>query len=447
MMTVNKILKQLWLWRQHNLGGWIESIGLTGFILLCCYYLNPENPLFVKASFPWPWIAPLIAVFQYGLGPGILSMLMIVVIALMRTNAGLLTLADCQAYLLSGATLVLLSSLFSASWIRRMLHAELMKNYFDERLKSLSQSYYTLRVSTDYLEQNIITKPMTLRIALRELQKLNISEGERLSIEVADSFLQLISQFCMINIAGIYLAKNGILEHQIFAEIGTMGDLVKDDPLIKKCRLTDRLSHVSINEIEDANECTYLVVIPLITSDNEFLGILAIKEMPFWNLTEESLRILNILVFYFAEEVMASAKVADFLRYYPDCTVDFAKQLTRLIPLKITMDIDSVLVAVMIDKKLRPHDVIYHLKNQHRLLDSWWSTEIGNYDVLFVLMPFTSGAGLNGYKTRIKRYLKDELGLTWDNEQIKTRSTLLYQAEPLHLMNNFINFIMGNERV
>ncbi|KTD39429.1 hypothetical protein Lnau_0196 [Legionella nautarum] len=438
----NKLfLKKLWTWRQSNLWMWGEPVVLTLLALGFCYLIHPTNPLFVREIFPWPWLIPVIVVFQYGFGPALLSVALIIFVAVIQKDTGMFPIRDFQSYILSGMTLILVCTIVSSSWIRRILNAEVLQTYNDERLKSLSRSYYMLRVSSDYLEQNIISKPMTLRLAFKELLKLNLNEHNELTPEVAYSFLQLISQFCQINIGGIYLYQAKQLNSEPFAEVGLIGKLIEQDPLIKKCLDSEQVCYVSINQIEDTSDCVYLVAAPLISNDYRCLGILVIKEMPFWNLNDETLRILNILVYYFSKEIIVSSDISHFLHQYPECSVDFARQLNRLIPLKKDFDVDSALVAVMVSKKLRPHNVIENLKNQHRLLDSNWSLEQDDYDVLITLMPFTAAAGIHGYITRIKNYLNFDLGLSFDNGQIKTRSIQLYNDEPLTVMNYFLNFI------
>src|SRR5580704_4246228 len=207
-MDIKQALKYFWTWRKNNVWSWIESIALTLVLLLFCKFINPGNPLFVKESFSWPWIASIIIVFQYGFGPGLCSVALISVLALYYKNTEAVTMPDFQNYLLTGVTLMLICALFSSSWIRRLINTEALNLYIEERLKSLSRSYYTLRISFDYLEQNIITKPVTLRIVLEQLEKLNVKQNEPLSHEVAYSFLQIISQFCSVNTLGIYLYKN-----------------------------------------------------------------------------------------------------------------------------------------------------------------------------------------------------------------------------------------------
>lgn len=446
-MDIKANFKRFWLWRHNNIWGWVESAGLSLLTLLVCHLVNPSNPLFVRGIFPWPWIASIIIVFQYGFGPGLVSVGFISIMAVTQRDAGLISMHDFQSYILSGVTLVLICALFSSSWIRRMINAEALHAYTEERLASLSRSYYMLRVSSDYLEQNIITKPITLRMALEELQKINLSETNTLSYEVAYSFLQILAQFCSVNTLGIYVNVNNKINVLPYAEIGNMGQLLLHDPLVKECLAAQEICYASINQVEDASDCNYLIAMPLITSAGQHLGVLVIKEMPFWSLSDELLRTLSILVLYFSNNVVIQEDIATFLRNYPDCSVDFVKQLTQLLPLKRDMDIDSAFVAIVVSKELRQYNVIYNLKNQHRLLDSCWSLEGENDDILITLMPFTDAAGIHGYLARINHFLGDELGLSQalKTGQIQSRSLQLFGNNPLSMMRYFLNFIGEKE--
>ena len=446
-MNIKNRFRYIWSWRRNNVWGWIESILITLLALAFCKYINPNNPLFVREIFPWPWIASVIVVFQYGFGPGILSVAIIALSSVVLHQSGLLPVADFQAYVLSGITLMLICALFSSSWVRRMMNAETLNNYSEDRLKSLSRSYYMLRISYDYLEQNLITKPMTLRIAFAELQKINWKKGEQLTQEASYSFLQIISQFCSVNTLGIYKFSRKKINLIPYAEIGSMNELILADPLIKQCIETEEMAYATINKVEDASDCNYLIAMPMISSENNLLGLLVIKEMPFWSLNDELLRTLSILVTYFTNNVIANPEVEDILTTYPGCNIDFAKQLIKMLLLKRRENFDSALVAVLVSKTLSQHNVVYNLKNQHRLLDSYWVLENEEYDILITLMPFTEATGIHGYNARITNYLRLDQGLSIDNEKIKIRTMQVYEASPKEVINYFLHFIGVNNFV
>lgn len=437
-------IRSFLVFRKNNYASWIETCILMVLFLSFCYWVSPENPLFMKEVFPWPWLAALIIVLQYGLGPGLLGSAFIAAILVYQRNYHYISFEEAQAYLLSGITLMLIASLFASSWARRMINAEVMETYHQERLDSLSRSFYMLKTSADFLEQNIITKPMTLRVALNDLQKMNI-QSDGLSHEVCHSFLELLSQFCFINTAGFFLYKNGVLNEEPLSKIGRMLNLVSNDPLIIRAEELNDICYAGIHEIEKANECRYLVVVPLITDDGERFGLLVVQEMPFWSLNEETLRILNILVYYFMRDIIADDTIASFQKSYPTVNTDFARQLTRLVPLKKNMNMDSALVAIRVSKSLSSYQLIPQLKNQQRILDSIWIYDEDEFETLVALMPFSSMAGIQGYLMRMERFIRIDLGLYAfkKEDKIQMRSMLIEGTTPVKVMKKFIALIEG----
>jgi len=442
-MSIQTVVKQFFLWRENRVWTWIEAIAITFLVLFFCHLINPGNFLFMKEIFPWPWIAAVIIVLQYGFGPGILSVAIISAAAIVQRDSGVISAVDFQAYILSGVTVTLVCALFSSSWVRRMINAEELSQYIQERLNSLSRSYYMLRISYDYLENNVITQPITLRSAIDNIQKIVITEHGKINADIAYRFLQLINQYCSTTIVGFYLFENKRIRAQPIAEIGTVGELIIDDPLIVKCLDAEEISYVTVNQLEDISDCKYLVAAPLSAKKGELLGIIVVKEMSFWNLNHDNLRAMSILVSYFTQGVIVTKDAADFLHVYPSCTSEFAMELMKLVSLKRLLNIDSAFAAVLVSKELRAHNVMFNLKNKKRFVDSIWCLEIGNYDVLITLMPFTNAAGILGYTIRIQDFLKLDLGLAVDNKKITIRSLQLYVDKPLNIMRYFLDFIGG----
>lgn len=438
------LLGRFWLWRTNKLWTWVESTLITLLILLFCYLFNPSNPLYFHEIFPWPWLAGIIVVLQYGFGPGMLSVFIILVAVLQFQSLGGLSVVDFQNYILSGMTLLLTCAMFSASWLRRMLNAEELLVYTNERLNSLSRSYYMLRISYDYLEQNVITKPYTLRMVLENLQLKSVAEQGEITNEIAYRFLQVVAQYCSINSLAMYLYNKKKLETQAIAEIGPVGILDLDDPLIRQSMEKRDICYVSVNQFKDANECQYLVSIPMQTSDGLCLGFIVIKDISFWTINNETLTILSILTSYFIEEVSFSKNDLLFLKAYPHCPSDFAKQLNKLTYLKHKLSVDSSLCAVLVSKDLEAFSVIDNLKRERRFINSIWELSVGDESILITLLPFTNSTGVYGFVTRITNFLTSTLGLSYTPEQIKIRTMQIDHQDPLKVMEKFIQFIGKN---
>ncbi len=434
-------LKQLWLWKKNTLWIWIETIILTAVILLICYGANPKNPLFLHSIFPWPWIAPVIIVLRYGFGPGLLSAFIVAVAAIVSGPRAAILLPNYQGYILSGFVLTFFCALFSASAIRRMNNAEELLHYSQERLNNLSRSYYVLHASYNYLEQNLIMQPITLRSVLLKIQEMLVHEQGKLSANIAHRFLELVCQYCNVNQAGIYVCERNKFQTNSLVEVGLMGPLIPDDPLVLASTKSTDICYISINQLDDPHEAQYLVTAPMRNSEGNLLAILVIKEMAFKTLTVEMLQILSILINYFSAEMTATTTMNSLLTAYPSCPPQFAQELNKLLLLKKRMDVDSGLVAILVAKNLSAHNVIYMLQQQQRILDSVWVTELADFQVLITLLPLTDGAGIQGYLHRITEYLKMNLGLKIDQKTIKSRFLQLSDKEPKLMIQHFLAYL------
>lgn len=441
MKAIFKMLQRLWLWRTNKIWTWLESAILTSGILLFCYLANPADPLNTQGTFPWPWVAGIIIVLQHGFGPGLLSLVLVGSVAVFYTSINGISFPNFQEYLLSGLTVLLIAAVFSSSRVRRMMNAEEMLVYTNERLNSLSDSYYMLRLSYDYLEQSVITKPYTLRYVLKELQQLAIKQQGQITAEIAYPFLQVLSQFCSINSAGMYLSdKKGIVSEPL-SEIGNIGHLDLHDPLIRESMDRQAMSYVSLNHLDNVNECKYLVSVPMMSHEGVLIGLIVIKDMSFWTLNDETLTTLSVLICYFVEEITCVEKFSDLLAIFPTCPRDFAQQLHKLMYLYKKLNITSVLCAVIVPKRFQQYYVIDTLQRQRRFPDSTWVLEQGDNDMILTLIPFSNATGVHGFFSRIEELLTVKFGLNSAKDGIKMRCLQLDDRAPLAFLEHFMTFI------
>ena len=438
---LNQHIQSLWLWRTNTRWTWVESALITAITLFLCHLANPHNPLFIRAIFPWPWLAGVLIVLQYGLGPGLLSALIITMVAFIHNPTDTIHFNDIQAYLLSGLTLLITCGLFSSNWLRRTLHAEELLIYTNERFDSLSSSYYMLRISYDYLEHNVITKPYTLRLAMKELQQMSIDHQGQLTPDISYQFLQLLAQHCSINCMGMYLYQQKKLCINPIAELGQIGQLDLNDPLIRQSIDMQSLYYVTLNDLEHVSQCTYLVSIPMLSCNKTCLGFIVIKDMSFWTLTHETLTIISVLISYFIGEITSIHESPELFTAFPDCPTDFAKQLKQLLYLHQHVFLDSAICALLVSKDFRPYNIIEQLKQQRRHPDTTWSLELEHDDVLITLIPFINATGIHGFLTRMTDFLNIKLGITFTDAQIKMRSMQLYPSEPLAFVQHMMDFI------
>lgn len=312
-------LKWIQFWQRENATrwSWIESIAITIIILLLCYVTNPANPFYVDSIFPWPWLAGIVIALQYGFGPGLLSIIVIAIAISSHNSVAALSTSPYQTYLLTGMLLTFICALYSSSWMQRVLRAEELYEYTEQRLDTLSRSYNVLRVSYDYLEQSLIAKPVTLREIEKQLQQSLLDSNGEISAKNASHFLEIVSQYCSLRDAGIYLFKANHLSAEPIATIGTMRILDINDPLIRYVMDNNEHNYVTLNDMADPKRTGYIAVVPMYTSNKQFIGLLVVKEISFWRLNTETMQIMQILTLYFAEEVTVVQQTKNLLAIFP----------------------------------------------------------------------------------------------------------------------------------
>ncbi|MDP3636034.1 MAG: hypothetical protein Q8R51_01485, partial [Azonexus sp.] len=259
--------------------------------------LNPEDPLWIEANFPWAWFAPVVLALRYGplAGMGAAGVLLL---AWLGLNIGNVENFPKLPFL-GGLILIMLVGEFSSLWVARTRRAETVQAYLDQRLEYLTHQYYLLRLSHDRLEQDLISRPMAMRDALKTLR--NISASEHDQTQSSQTLLRLLAQYCQLETASLYPIENGQLSSTALASIGNAKPLVINDPLIQQMQLNNCLCHVGQTLEVQHQTSRYLIAAPLTGVDGENYGALVVEEIPFFSLQEETLQTINLLLGYYTD--------------------------------------------------------------------------------------------------------------------------------------------------
>lgn len=423
---------------------WVESIVISLLTLMATYYFHGHDPFFLQSTFAWIWFAPVIIALHYGVGPAILSLLIISAAFFMQYSSETLENTAYELYLLSGFILTILCGEFNTLWTGRVRRAELQDIYAEEVLNDLSREYYVVRLSHDRLEQNFINKPMTLRFALRDLRQLLIQRGGELTLDVAQRLLNLLHHYCSLYQVGLYVNTKKGIDPQPLAHVGPAVTLNLGDNLIQHSMDKKESSYIAVTHLKDLDGSDYLVSAPMRTSDGVLLGLIVVHDMPFMSLTKETLQILSILAGYFADEQLATKKSINLLKHYPECHWLFAAEMYRLTGLKKELNVDSVVTGIYV-RPCQYHEEIYlHLQREHRGLDSVWPHEHGEQKVVFNLMPFSDSHSVSGYIQRIEASLKAKFGIDFTHPEIYYHFEYINTSDPLPVIQKLMGWV--NER-
>ncbi len=379
---------------------WLETACITAAILAAGYFFNGHDPFFCTTAFPWLWFAPLLISLRYGLAPGIFSVSLITLLMLLMSRDGRLPYPFPSHYLLGGLLLTMISGQFSTVWRQRLRHAERLSEHAVERAQQISRAYFMVRLSHDRLEQNLISKPVTLRQAMVDLRFLLVRHTGKISQEVATELLAILAHYCHLDSAAIHLVDNGRIHKNPVAACGKGAPFDSQDILLTSAMEKGNTSYQSVATIPpDGQRSHYLVVSPMCSSSGEVLAVLLVSEMPFMSLNRENLQILGVLLSYCVENAFATQKGAEVLAVFPSCPPAFASDLIKMHRLNRDLGIDSTLAILHVHPNPRENEVVASIEKAQRGLDHIWSLQTAAGNVLLTLMPFSGVAGGRGIST------------------------------------------------
>ena len=411
---------------------WLETAAITAIVLIGGYLFNRNDPFFVHAQFPWIWFGPLLIALRYGIAPGLVSVGSICVTCLVMVRFGLTSGDFPINSMLGGVLMTLISGQFSTVWGKRLRRADQLSSHTSERFEQLSRAYFMVRLSHDRLEQNLISRPVTLRDAMLDLRNLLARHGGQMDSETGAALISILVHYCSLESAAIYLAdSDGQLEEEPIAQCGKGAPLVPDDLLLRSAIESGNTAYQTVNRLRRTETSSYLVAAPMRTAGGSLLGLLLVSEMPFLALHRETLQILGVLLAYAADHAGSAYDAREILTGLSDCPPNFAAELVKMVRLKRDLDINSalVLVKVMPDPKLE--EICHTLERQQRGLDHTWRRAMG-WGVQFItLMPFSGPASIEGYQARLNNMLQRQFSKGLGQDGINLHSMMVAADDPL----------------
>ncbi len=414
----------------QSLEKWLEALLITIAALALGHFFSRSDPFFVHGQFPWIWFAPLLIALRYGIAAGMLSISVICLAYLVMLRQGILTGDFPTTFMLGGVLLTLISGQFSTLWERRLRRANQLSDHAGERFEQLSRAYFMVRLSHDRMEQNLISRPVTLRDAMKDLRALQAGHGGELDNETGAALISILVHYCSLESASIYLCKQGIPLDSPLASCGKGTPLLRDDLLLRSVLEKGTTAYQSVDRLAQGERSAYLVAAPLRTSRGNLLGVLLISEMPFLYLHRETLQIIGVLLAYAADHSEAAVFSREVLTIYPDCPLMFASELIKMVRLKRDLGVSSSLAMVNISPTPLLDQLCIAIERQQRGLDHTWRRDLG-WGVQFVtLMPFSGLAAIEGYQARLDGMLKKQFGITAGSGGITIHSYLVGGGEP-----------------
>lgn len=400
---------------------WIEVFIITLGALGICTFFEPNNPLLIGVAFPWLWLAPTVLALRYGSLAALGSATILLVVWFFLKLEGLIPNTFPGQYFLGGLTLTLIAGEFCDVWTGRFNRIRSVNAYLSQRLDSLTHRHYLLKVSSELLEQDLLTKPMTLRDALTQLRQQVVmphashndpSDQATIPTDLknAAKLMQILTQACQLENASLHPEVKSQIQLTASHRVGNHFDLVLDDPMVVYALTHNQLCHVQTDELLESRS-RYLVVAPLIAANGCRLGLFVVERMPFIALNREVLQFIQVTLNYYADAVSTSSAVQDILRQFQDCPYLFASELIHLDRIYRESGITSTLVALVFEKNDRQQDLFAETMRVRRQLDVVWAIQRPDRFVLMTLMPLYNQRVVTGYLMRLEQHFRHQFGV------------------------------------
>jgi hypothetical protein len=389
-----------------------EAVVLPLLFIALGLWTHPADPLHAWSGFPWPVLAPVLIALRHGPMPGVFSAITLLAAWLGLQATGHLEGGVPRTYFLGTLVITLVAGEFASLWRNRLRRAEAQSGYQQERLERLTREHYLLRLSHDRLEQDLLSRPASLRDALATLRaEASASAPGADPLPGADALLKLLAQFCQIESAALVaLAADGRPATEAACRIGHHFPIVADDPLVRASAGADGLCHVAGDIHPEVHGSQYLVAARLRDLAGADHGLLIVESMPFLAMHEESLQILNLMVGYYADALGAAALVAPITTSLPACPPPFALELQRLWHMRRDSGLPAALVALTYPHRPLLEDMPLQWPRLQRAMDTLWHVRQDEREAILVLMPMTGPAAIEGYLSRMEAWLGQHLG-------------------------------------
>ena len=395
-------------------GAWIETVVFSAAAIVIGQYASPDDPLFVRTQFPWPWFAPVLLSLRYGVMPGIASSALILA-GWYVFQIDPETAEFPKLYFLGGLLMVMVSGEYSSLWRTRIRRLTEINAYLEDRVDRITRRLYLLRLSHERLEQDLLSRPSTLRDAIGALRaRVSARTGEG-PLPGAQDLLAFLAQFCQLEVAALYAAElttgQSDVSYRRIADIGGAPELKPDDPLLDFARRRRKLAHIQTSELDKAHPTEHLAVAPIGSGDGRHLGVLVITRMPFFAMNDEMLQTIVVLLSAYADGVTSADQVLPLLAELPGLPMDFAEEYVKLARLYGEFGILSTIVVLSSFGHPERADILDQLKRERRLPDIVWVIDnLVECSFIITLMPLSGAPAVEGFLLRMENSLRETRG-------------------------------------
>lgn len=387
----------------------VEPLLMTGGMLWFGLALEPEDPFFLRDTFPWPLLVFLLIGLRYGFFSALLGLALYLMVLVLGWREGWLpyeTLSYGHVVGLLVCTMV--AGEFRDLWERRLNTLEAGEGFARLRLGEFTRSYHLLKVSNDQLEQQMAGSRISLREGVNRVTQLVKLEGGVPAITPAlgRQFLSLVSSYAHAEEGAIFF-KDAEGELHLLVHNGQAEHHSLEDPLLGACVEEGKIVTVAGENGVTEGASEWQAVIPVADSRGHLWGGLAVRQIPFWAFEDKTLRLLGVMAGHVADRLTDQTVIR--ANFSPALNALLANT-QRCLQNARQYRVPSVLAVFSVaadDANLPLLDLI---KLSLRGLDDVLEIRATEATVLAVLLPMTEESGYEGYLRRLEERVQERLG-------------------------------------
>ncbi len=353
------------------------------------YFLNKKDPLLLNLEFsPLILFFIFIALF-YGIIEGIFLWLVSLVASFLIYKK--LIIFKFLWFLV----LTLIAGYFKYHWRTAIEKAETDKDFYKSEAEIMRETAYLVKLSHDQLEFNYLTKPYSLRQLLTEVKNLLLKED----IDIVLNYIStiLVQNFRIYKAILVEKRKEFLPLLRIGnANLLNLGEAHIE--LFKRAIDSGKIYWIPFKGLKSKflNDETpkYLAIVPVKT--NERIYLLAIEDINFLYLNEDTLISIYILLSYIFEDFDLRDKILQISKQLK-CSFEFIKELYKMYRLFTKAKVKSSLV--ILEYRELPEGILKQLEYDIRALDMFCIPESSRF--IIFLLPFTDYLGAKSFSKRI----------------------------------------------
>jgi polysaccharide biosynthesis protein PelD len=348
---------------------------------------------------PWLALAPLLAGVRYGSSVGIACAAAQIAALSAVARSGVAIDAPTGQAILGWLLAGLLPGQFRDAWWRERRRLETCAHHASRRLAGLARAYHLIAASHDQLQRELPGSPSSLRDALEALGRDVVeSSGARTLDALGGRILSLFRAHAAVRTATLHPVDGDGRIAPACAALGS-ATACEDDPLIREAARLGEV--VSVRDVPAARAA--LVAVPLVDVARRVHAVVAVHELPFVFLHDDTLTLLAVLGGHFGD-LMVRAAAADHAVVHLRATRGFCASVSRSLVEARLHRIPSALAIVELAPSPGEHvpRVLACLLAAHRRITDESEIVIGTDGALrvVVLLRLADAAGLHSYLAR-----------------------------------------------